>query len=113
VHFVARRAQDDKIADVVVGAPAVDVTHLQDVGDAEAAVRADWWVVLERELPIIDALHTADRATLRGSPLSRPFLGASSSPGGNMAWLSSCIALRPRGLRAIGWLDQLTDGGGR
>jgi hypothetical protein len=57
MHLVAGRAQDNKIADVVVGALAVDVTHLQNVGDAEAAVRADWRVVLECELPIINALH--------------------------------------------------------
>ena len=58
---MARRAQDDKIANLVVGALAVQMTYLQNVGYPEAAVRAHWRVVLERELPVIDALHTRMR----------------------------------------------------
>ncbi len=54
---MARRAQNDKVAYVVVGALTIDVTHLQNVGDAEAAVRADFRVMSECELPIIDAIH--------------------------------------------------------
>ena len=60
---MARWAQDNEIADLVVGALAVDMTHLQNVGDPEAAVRADWRVVLECKLSIIDTLHTTGLTT--------------------------------------------------
>ena len=58
-HLVARRAEQDKIAQVVVVALAVQVSNFQHLRYAESAMRAEQpvLVVLEGELAIVDAFH--------------------------------------------------------
>jgi len=58
-HLVARRAQQDKIAQVVVMALAIQVRHFQYLRYAESAMGAEQPVVVVREgeLAIVDAFH--------------------------------------------------------
>ena len=44
------------------------MADLQDIGDAEATVRADGRLVRERKLSMIDASPNADRATPQTPP---------------------------------------------
>jgi hypothetical protein len=62
VHLVACRTENNEVADSVVTALAVYMAHLQNIGDAEAAVRAHWRILRECQLPIIDAFHNARMA---------------------------------------------------
>jgi hypothetical protein len=50
--------EDDEVPDVVVAPIAVDVTNLQDIRNAKAAVRTNGRVVLEGQLAVVDSLHT-------------------------------------------------------
>jgi hypothetical protein len=56
---VARRAQQDKIAQVVVVVLAIQVRNFQHLRYAETAVRAEEtvFVVLEGEFAIVDPFH--------------------------------------------------------
>lgn len=58
-HLVARRAEKDKIADVVVLAVAIKVSYLQDFRNAESTMRTKQpiLVVFEGKLAIVDAVH--------------------------------------------------------
>ena len=62
-HLVAGRAEQDKIADVVVVAVTIKVSDLQNVGNSEAAMRAEQpvAVVLECKLAVVDAFHVPGR----------------------------------------------------
>lgn len=53
------RAEQDKIADVVIASLAIKMSDLQHVRYAKSAMRAEQpvLVVLERKLPIIDTLR--------------------------------------------------------
>ena len=57
VHLVAVRAQNNQVSDGVVAAIAVDVSYLQHVANAIAAIGTDSRIVIERELAIIDSLR--------------------------------------------------------
>jgi hypothetical protein len=72
VHLVAGWTEDDEVADVIVAALTVDMAHLQDVGDAEAAMGADRRIFLECQLAIIDAFHKAQRCCPLTSQISDP-----------------------------------------
>ena len=56
---MAGRAEQDKIAHLVVVALAIQVSDFQNFRNAEAAMRAEQpvFVVLEGELSIIDTFH--------------------------------------------------------
>ena len=57
MHLVACGTQNHKITDIIVGALAVQMAHLQHVADAEAAIGANWRVLRERKLSIIDSFY--------------------------------------------------------
>ena len=58
-------AENDQIADVIICALAINMADLQDIGDAEAAMRSDRRIMLERELSIVYAGHVEQRFRLR------------------------------------------------
>ena len=81
MHLVARWAQDNEIADIVVRALAVDMAHFQDIGNTEAAMRANRWICGEGDLSVVDSLFGAHLGTYFF------FDGFVTWPKSNVRWL--------------------------
>ena len=68
---MAVRAQDDKVRQIVMPSIPIDVSNLQNISDAKAAVSALVLVGLERYLPVVDVFRHSYSAYLARSRVNR------------------------------------------